>query len=120
MGGGDSMVHDLCVHKNDTKKSIVGKKKQVPAKQDSDLEIIKGDSNSEPDSAALKQYHPQAVHVEMLDLEVDTHVASSEDDLDININNNDQEKQVEERPPKAHSTKAQAVAGPSRKVVIQR
>ena len=60
------------------------------------------------------------VHVESPDLEVDTHVASSEDDLDIDISSNDQEKQVKEKPPRAHSTKAQAVAGTSRKVVIQR
>ena len=65
----------------------------------------------------MKQYQ-QAVHVERPDLEIDTHVASSEDDLDVNINNNDQENQFKERPPKAHSTKAQAVAGPSGKVVM--
>ena len=48
------------------------------------------------------------------------HIASSEDDLDVNVNNNDQGKRVKERPPKVHSTKAQAIAGPNRKVVIQR
>ena len=119
MGGDDSMAHNFPVHTSNTSKSIAGKKKQAQEKHDSDLEIIERGSNSEPDSAASQQFH-QAVHVEWPDLEVDPHIASSEDDLDVNINNNDQGKQVKERPLKVHSTKAQAIVGPSRKVVIQR
>ena len=118
MGGGDSTMHNLPVHKSNTSKSVLGKKKRAQEKHDSNLEIIERGSNSEPDSAASQQF--QAVHIEWSELEVDPHIASSDDDLDVDINNNDQRKQVKERPPKVHSTKAQAIAGPSRKVVIQR
>ena len=60
------------------------------------------------------------MHVEWPKLEIDTNVNSSEDDLDVNINNNDKEEQYKERPPKAHSMKAQGLSGQSCKIVIQR
>ena len=61
------------------------KKKRSVEKHDSDIEILESISSGEPDSAVLPDSR-QPVHVEQPELEIDTNVNSSEDDLDVDIN----------------------------------
>ena len=105
MGGGDGMAPS---RKNVNKRSVVGKRKskQKQDKPDSDLEIIEEElaCGSYVDSTTDKVHIEQKLHVE-------TAVPSSEDDLDLDLNNNT----VKEKPQNIKKATKE-----NRKVVIKK
>ena len=85
MGGGDGKVCEKPVTQLTSKKSVSGsKKKKVLNKFDSKVEIVNSISGSEPNSKSLTEKW-QRVVVERSHLEVDANINSSENDLDIDL-----------------------------------
>ena len=118
MGGGDGSIHSRHFVKALNKKSVVGaKQKRAMEKQDSDLEIIGTISGDEPHGVEFI-VKKGTVPVGKLELEINTSVNSSDDNLDLDIIQTQREpKGIEE--PVAHSTKLSSGLQP-RKIVVQK
>ena len=114
MGAGDGSSQGKKTRKSRNKKSVVGLRQKAVGTQDSDLAIvgtISGDERVNSMSNSVGHY------VEKPDLEINTSVNSSDDDLDLDIIQTHRGTLGGKKPPAAHSTKVSPIAH-SRKIII--